>query len=209
MAELWDIAHDVEAHPDDYEKRWKLAKKLYAAWEYRLALEHLLILKNEWNSKANVLRYLGATYYRLGRYDESTKELYDAIKLWPEEVGLYEQLARAHVKGADHIGQVQSVGLSCRDDLFSHSDIHCIEIEVGIEFSHVELDILILVDRQVRLNEQMTHILIDIDVHIDFLFVVRDGSIFKSESKFRLRQSCEGYVCRRQRGNGHRHCQQD
>ena len=92
--ELWDIARYVEDHPDDFEQRWRLAKKLYTAWEYRLALEHLQVLKNEWQRKLNVIRYLAATYYRLGRYADAIAELKAAIDAWPQEIGVREQLAR-------------------------------------------------------------------------------------------------------------------
>lgn len=94
MTDVWDIAHYVEAHPDNHAQRWRLAKKLYMAWEYRLALEHLQVLKNEWERQINVSRYLAATYYRLSRYDDAIRELESAISEWPDEVGLYEQLAR-------------------------------------------------------------------------------------------------------------------
>ena len=94
MTDVWDIAQYVEAHPDNNEQRWRLAKKLYMAWEYRLALEHLQVLKNEWDRKINVCRYLAATYYRLSRYDDAIRELESAISEWPEELGLHEQLAR-------------------------------------------------------------------------------------------------------------------
>ena len=104
MAEIWDIARYVEANPDDHEQRWRLAKKLYTAWEYRLALEHLQILKNEGQNRLNILRYLSATYYRLGRYEEATSELNAAIAVWPDEVGLYEQLARVLEIAGDHPG---------------------------------------------------------------------------------------------------------
>lgn len=96
MTEIWDIARHVEEHPDDHEQRWRLAKKLYMAWEYRLALEHLQVLRNEWEHKVNVVRYLAATYYRLGRYPEAIQELEDAIEHWPDELGLREQLARVY-----------------------------------------------------------------------------------------------------------------
>ena len=102
MAEIWDIARYVEANPDDHEQRWRLAKKLYTAWEYRLALEHLQILKNDGQERINILRYLAATYYRLGRYEEATKELHNAIAIWPDEIGLYEQLARVLEIAGDH-----------------------------------------------------------------------------------------------------------
>lgn len=102
MADIWDIARYVEANPDDHEQRWRLAKKLYTAWEYRLALEHLQILKNEGPHRINILRYLGATYYRLGRYEEAIKELRTAIDNWPDELGLYEQLARVLEIAGDH-----------------------------------------------------------------------------------------------------------
>ncbi|HPO17099.1 MAG TPA: tetratricopeptide repeat protein, partial [Candidatus Hydrogenedentes bacterium] len=94
MADMWELAHYVEEHAEDHEQRWKLAKQLYAAWEYRLALEHLQVLKNEWQRKLNVVRYLAATYYRLGRYDEAIAELEEAIKTWPQEIGIREQYAR-------------------------------------------------------------------------------------------------------------------
>lgn len=99
MTDVWDIAQYVEAHPDNYRQRWRLAKKLYMAWEYRLALEHLLILKNAWEPRVNVSRYLAATYYRLSRYEDAIKELRDAIQRWPQELGLYEQLARTLAVG--------------------------------------------------------------------------------------------------------------
>ncbi len=94
MTDVWDIAQYVEAHPDNHDQRWRLAKKLYMAWEYRLALEHLQILKNESDKKINLSRYLAATYYRLSRYDDAIRELEGAISLWPDELGLHEQLAR-------------------------------------------------------------------------------------------------------------------
>lgn len=94
MTEIWDMARHVEENPDDYEQRWRLAKKLYIAWEYRLALEHLQVLRNDWEPKLNVARYLAATYYRLGRYEESIRELRAAVETWPKEIGVREQLAR-------------------------------------------------------------------------------------------------------------------
>ena len=93
MAEIWDVAAHVESNPDDHAQRWRLAKKLYSAHEYRLALEHLNILKKEWTPKMNVHRYLAATYFRLGRYEEAINELEDSIQEWPDEIGLREQLA--------------------------------------------------------------------------------------------------------------------
>ena len=93
MADVWEISRYVEANPDNYAQRWRLAKKLYLAWEYRLALEHLLILKNEWEDRANVSRYLAATYYRLTRYTDAVDELEATIEKWPDQIGLREQLA--------------------------------------------------------------------------------------------------------------------
>lgn len=95
MADMWDIARHVESNPDDREQRWRLAKKLYMSWEYRLALEHLQILTNEEPDKLNMRRYLAATYFRLGRYNEATSELVAIIETWPEEVAVQEQYARA------------------------------------------------------------------------------------------------------------------
>lgn len=94
MTDVWELAAYVEAHPDNHDQRWRLAKKLYTSWEYRLALEHLLVLKNETEPRENVMRYLAATYYRLGRFDESIEALQDALKIWPKDVELREQLAR-------------------------------------------------------------------------------------------------------------------
>lgn len=94
MTDVWELAAYVEAHPDNHEQRWRLAKKLYTSWEYRLALEHLLVLKNEIEPRENVMRYLAATYYRLNRLDESIDTLQDALKVWPKNAELLEQLAR-------------------------------------------------------------------------------------------------------------------
>lgn len=94
MTDYWDIARYVESHPDDTAQRWRLAKKLYMAWEYRLALEHLQVLKNEQPEKLNMRRYLAATYFRLGRYDESLDELAEMLEQWPDEISVREQYAR-------------------------------------------------------------------------------------------------------------------
>ena len=93
MADVWKIAEYVESHPENHEQRWRLSKKLYLAWEYRLALEHLLILKNDWKQKLSVVRYLAATYFRLNRYPEAVEELETAIDTWPDNIDLREQLA--------------------------------------------------------------------------------------------------------------------
>jgi len=93
-SDIWELARFIEDHPGDHERRWQLAKKMYMAWEYRHALEHLQVLRNEWDDRQNVARYLAATYYRLGRYAEAIEELEAAIARWPQEIGLREQLAR-------------------------------------------------------------------------------------------------------------------
>ena len=95
-ADLEELSEYVFVHPDDYERRWTLAKKLYMAWEYNDALKHLLILKKNWSRKLNVLRYLAATYYRLGLYDEAITELRGITEQWPGEVAVWEQLARVY-----------------------------------------------------------------------------------------------------------------
>lgn len=94
MTDVWELAAYVEAHPNNHDQRWRLAKKLYTSWEYRLALEHLLVLKNEVEPRENVMRYLAATYYRLNRLDESIETLQEALKVWPKDAGMLEQLAR-------------------------------------------------------------------------------------------------------------------
>lgn len=84
----------IESHPDDFARRWKLAKKLYMACEYADVLGHLQILKEQWTPKVNVCRYLAAAYYRLGRYEEAIAELEDAVSTWPTELPLRKQLAK-------------------------------------------------------------------------------------------------------------------
>lgn len=95
-SDLEQLAQYVAVHPEDNEHRWTLAKKLYMAWEYNDALKHLLILKKNWTTKLNVLRYLAATYYRLGLYDEAIDELLAITRRWPSEVAVWEQLARVY-----------------------------------------------------------------------------------------------------------------
>lgn len=92
---LLDLLDYVDKNPKDYEKRWKLAKKLYQNKDYTLALEHLIVLKNEWEPHINVYRFLSATLYRLGKFDECIEELKKALEKWDKEPGLYEQLGRA------------------------------------------------------------------------------------------------------------------
>jgi tetratricopeptide (TPR) repeat protein len=101
MTDVWEISKYVEAHPENYEQRWRLAKKLYMSWEYRLALEHLQVLKNEWDPKENVRRYLGATLYRLKRFEEAIEELKQAIELFPDELVFREQLAQNYIAMGD------------------------------------------------------------------------------------------------------------
>jgi len=96
MADLEELSQYVASHPDDYTQRWRLAKKLYMSWEYNDAIKHLLILKKFWTRKLNVLRYLAATYYRLGRYEESITELKEILQQWPAETAVWEQLARVY-----------------------------------------------------------------------------------------------------------------
>ncbi len=94
MADIWDTVERVEKNPDDHAERWRLAKQLYGAWEYDQALGHLLVLKQKWEPKLNVRRYLAACLFRLGRHEEAVTELHEAIVLWPDEIGLQEQLTR-------------------------------------------------------------------------------------------------------------------
>ena len=94
MTDVGDLAGYLEEHPNDHDRRWHLAKKLYMSTDYQTALSHLLILQTNWTPKVNVLRYLAAAYYRLGRYDEAIAELKSGIEEWPEEIPLREQLAR-------------------------------------------------------------------------------------------------------------------
>ncbi|NUM53293.1 MAG: tetratricopeptide repeat protein [Candidatus Hydrogenedentes bacterium] len=95
-SDLEQLSQYVAVNPDDNGRRWSLAKKLYMAWEYNDALKHLLILKKNWNKKLNVLRYLAATYYRLGLYDEAIAELHAITLVWPNEIAVWEQLARVY-----------------------------------------------------------------------------------------------------------------
>ena len=94
MPGISELTRYIEAHPGETEQRWRLVKKLYHTCEYEKALEHLLIIKREWPTKLNVLRYLAATYYRLVRYEEAIEVLEHALSEWPHVVALYEQLAR-------------------------------------------------------------------------------------------------------------------
>jgi hypothetical protein len=96
MNDLKELADYVVEHPEAYEYRWRLAKKLYMAWEYNEALRHLLILKRNWSRKLNVLRYLAATLFRIGRYEDAIKELDAILVQWPSEVPVWEQLAKVH-----------------------------------------------------------------------------------------------------------------
>lgn len=88
------LEQHIKDHPDDCAQRWRLAKHLYAARRYKEALDHLLILRREWEPRLNVARYLAAVYYRLGRHEDAAAELRSASEAWPEDVAVHEQLAR-------------------------------------------------------------------------------------------------------------------
>lgn len=96
MADIDEIRAYLETHPDDHKQRWRLAKKLYNAWDYRSALAELLALQEAWPDQVPVQRYLAATYYRLGKYAESEAILVKAIGESPDDVTLLEQLAKVH-----------------------------------------------------------------------------------------------------------------
>lgn len=100
MTDIPELTEYVKNHGTDHEARWKLSKKLYDEGEYDRAVYHLEIVKQYKVDSANVVRYLAAAYYRLNRYDDAVKELRAAIKRWPDETGLREQLGRVlHVAG--------------------------------------------------------------------------------------------------------------
>jgi len=47
MVDIWELTKFVEDHPDNLDQRWRLVKAYYKDKDYRLALEHLLILRKE------------------------------------------------------------------------------------------------------------------------------------------------------------------
>jgi tetratricopeptide (TPR) repeat protein len=96
MADVDEIRAYVESHPDDHKQRWRLAKKLYNAWDYRSALEQLEKLREVWPDQVPVLRYLAATHFRLGQYDKAADLLVETIQDHPDDVSLMEQLAKVH-----------------------------------------------------------------------------------------------------------------
>lgn len=94
VTEIEELKARVEAQPEDFESRWLLAKKLYSACEYSDALHHLLVLKRDWVPRLNVIRYLAAACYRLGRYEAAVAELAKALEVWPNEISVRQQHAR-------------------------------------------------------------------------------------------------------------------
>ena len=108
MADVDEIRAYLESHPDDHKQRWRLAKKLYNAWDYRSALEQLERLREVWPDQLPVSRYLAATYYRLGKYDEAAGVLLEGIAAHPGDASLLEQLAKVH-EGAGHTDKAATV----------------------------------------------------------------------------------------------------
>jgi len=99
MAEIWDIEEHLAEHPEDDAARWSLAKRYYAAAEYRKALGHLEVLRGQRPLRINECRYLGAALYRLGRFSDAEHVLLEAVSRWPDEIQLYEQLSRVQEAG--------------------------------------------------------------------------------------------------------------
>lgn len=99
MADVEEIREYLDSHPEDHKQRWRLAKKLYKAWDYRSALDQLLLLREVWPDQVPVARYLAATYYRLGKYDDATEVLAQTLKTRPDDDALLEQLAKIYEGG--------------------------------------------------------------------------------------------------------------
>lgn len=101
MSDLWEIQKYVEAHPTNYEQRWRLTKRLYKEGEYRAALEHIQVLRNEWEPKPSVVRYHAATLTRLNRPAEAVRMLEKAGQEWPQDTEILEQLAMAYSRAGN------------------------------------------------------------------------------------------------------------
>ena len=101
MVDIWELTKFVEDHPDNLDQRWRLVKAYYKDKDYRLALEHLLILQNELAEKKNLYRYLAATYYRLTRFEEAEKVVLAALAKWPGELKFQEQHAQILQESGD------------------------------------------------------------------------------------------------------------
>ena len=99
MATIWDIEEHLAEKPRDDAARWTLIKRYYAAAEYRKALDHLEILREQRPLRINECRYFGATLYRLGRFSEAERVLAETVARWPDEIQLYEQLSRVQEAG--------------------------------------------------------------------------------------------------------------
>lgn len=108
MADIDEIRLYLESHPEDHKQRWRLAKKLYKAWDYRSALAELEILKGVWPDQVPVVRYLAATYFRLGKYDDAAAALLPVITRNPEDDSLLEQLAKIH-EGSGELAKAMDI----------------------------------------------------------------------------------------------------
>lgn len=97
----WELQQYVEAHPENHDQRWRLAKRLYKEGEYRATLEHLQILTNELEMKPNLIRYHAATLTRLNRPTDAVNLLEKGSREWPEDAALLEQLAIAYARAGN------------------------------------------------------------------------------------------------------------
>lgn len=94
MEDLSELIETVKNDPENHNQRWRLSKKLYASWEYRIALDHLKILKEAWPNQQNVIHYLATTYYRLGNYDAAISELRGLLDVYPSDASVWRLLGR-------------------------------------------------------------------------------------------------------------------
>ncbi len=94
MEDLTQLIEHVKQNPDDHNQRWRLAKKLYGNWEYRMALDHLKKLKEAWPNQQNVIHYLATTHYRVGNYDEAISELQALLEIYPSDGSVWRLLGR-------------------------------------------------------------------------------------------------------------------
>ena len=122
---LDELSEFVKQNPDDYNQRWRLAKKLYSAWEYRGALEHLKTLKEAWPNQQNVIHYLATTHYRMGNYKEAIAELEALLEIYPSDTSVRRLLARICEASGERTRAAEVY-----KEIYHHSPSPSIEAEV-------------------------------------------------------------------------------
>lgn len=123
--QLDEARQRVERNPTDMELRFKLAERLFAAEEYRDAIQHLQQAKRSPNLRIKVMNMLGQCYAKLKMRDLAAQQFEEAVKEIPSmdetkkellyNVGLLYEEMEEKEKSLEALKQIYAADYGYRD----------------------------------------------------------------------------------------------